>query len=107
MDFTVSDDHRVEIKANKKRRKYLDLSRGLKIAVEHKHNGDTNSNWFAWNGSQRLGMVIGRVGNGRTNRDHPNYSITKISQNTKKSPQDLKKFAVTQTPLKVHQLMLV
>ena len=33
--------------------------------------------------------------------------ITKISQDTEKSPGDLRRLAVTQTPMKNHQLMLV
>ena len=32
---------------------------------------------------------------------------TKIGQNTKKMPGDLRRLAVTQTPVKNHQLMLV
>ena len=36
--------------------------------------------------SQILVKKAGRVGNWRTNRDHPNYTIIKISQNTEKSP---------------------
>ena len=34
------------------------------------------------------------------NRDLPNYSIIEIGQNTEKSPGDLKRLAVTQTPVK-------
>ena len=41
-----------------------------------------------------------RVGNKRMSRDHPNYSIVKISQNTEKSPGDLKRLAISQTPVK-------
>ena len=47
------------------------------------------------------------TGNKRTNGDHPNYCIIEIGQNTEKSPGDLKRPAVTQTPEKVHQLMLL
>ena len=36
-----------------------------------------------------------------------NYSIIKISQNTEKSPGDLRKLAVTQTPVTSRQQMLV
>ena len=43
----------------------------------------------------------------QTSGDHPDYSIIKISQNTEKSPLDLKRLAVTQTPVKDHQLALV
>ena len=39
--------------------------------------------------------------------DHPNYSIIEVSQNTEKSPGDLRRLAITQTPVKDHQLMLV
>ena len=37
---------------------------------------------------------------------HPNYSIVKLGQNTEKSPGDLRRLAVTQTPVKDLQLML-
>ena len=43
----------------------------------------------------------------RISRDHLNYSIVKIGQNTEKSPGDLRRLAVTQNLLKEHQLMLV
>ena len=35
------------------------------------------------------------MGNRRTNRDHPNYSIVEIGQNIEKSLGDLKRLAVT------------
>ena len=38
--------------------------------------------------------------------DHPNYSIVKIGQNTKKSPGDLRRL-VTQTPMENRQRTLV
>ena len=54
-----------------------------------------------------LGMVLknlvrgtGRIGSQRMNRDHPNYCIAKIAQNTEKSPEDLRIFAVYLTPVK-------
>ena len=56
--------------------------------------------------SSRLRKKIGRVENRRTKRFHPNYSIVKICQNTKKIPGNLRRF-VTQNPEKDHQLMLV
>ena len=43
-------------------------------------------------------------GEWRTSGDHPNDSIIENGQNTEKSPADLKRFAVTQTPMKNHQL---
>ena len=60
-------------------------------------------------GTVLKGLVkgAGRVANRRINRDHPNYSIVKIGQNTEKSPGDLRRLDVTQTPMKDHQLTLV
>ena len=39
--------------------------------------------------------------------DHSNYYIIKNGQNTEKSPGDLRRLAVTQTPVKDHQLTLM
>ena len=41
----------------------------------------------------------------RLNGDHPKYSIVEIGQNTKKSPGDLKRLALT--PMKNDQLTLL
>ena len=43
----------------------------------------------------------------RTSEDYPNYYIIENSQNTEKSPGDLRRLAVTQTPVKYHQLKLM
>ena len=48
----------------------------------------------------------GRDGNWRNNRENTNYTI-EIGQNTEKSPGDLRKLAVTQSPGKNNQLTLV
>ena len=68
---------------------------------------NTNNNWSSQSGPQRLTKGTGRVGNRRTNRDHPNYSVVKIDQNTKESSGDMWTLAVTQTPVKYHQLTLM
>ena len=52
------------------------------------------------------GLVKG-LGNRRTSGDNPNYSITEIGQNTEKSPGNLWRLAVTQTPVKDRQLTLM
>ena len=47
-------------------------------------------------------MIIkrpGRLGNWRTGRDYPNDSIAKNGQNPETSPGDLRRLAVTQTPV--------
>ena len=75
--------------------------------MEHGTSSDTNCNCCAWNDPQRLGKGAGKVENQRTTRDHPNYSIVKIGQNTEKNSVDLRRLAITQTPVKGQQLMLV
>ena len=42
-----------------------------------------------------------------TNGDDPNYSIIEIGHNTKKSPGDLRRLAITQTQMEDHQLILM
>ena len=49
----------------------------------------------------------GGLGNKRLSGDHPNYNINRIGQNTEKSPGDLRRLAITQTPVKGHQLTLM
>ena len=82
-------------------------SKWLKKAMEYEIDGDTNSNLCIQNYLQRLGEGAGRVGNQKMSSDHPYYSIIKIGQNTEKSPGDLRRLAVTQTPVKKHQWLLV
>ena len=71
------------------------------------HDGDTSCNWCALYSHQRIGTGTGGLGNKRTSGDHPNYSIVEIGLKTKKSPGEFRRLAVTQTPVKNHQLMLV
>ena len=40
-----------------------------------------------------------------TIEDHPNYNIVELGQNTKKSPGDLRRLDVTQTPVENNQLV--
>ena len=106
MDFAVPADHRVRLNENEKIDKYLDLAWELKITMKHESNSDTNCNWYLWYSHQRIGTMSGGLGNKRSG-DHPNYSIIEISQNTEKSPGDLRKLARTQTSVENHQLTLV
>ena len=48
------------------------------------------------------------AGDGHRRRDQNtrNYSINQIDQNTEKSPSDLRRLAVAQTPMKDHQQTL-
>ena len=59
------------------------------ILIIMESDGDTNCNWCTWYNHQNIGTGTGGLGNKKTFRDHPNYSIIEIGQNTKKSPGDL------------------
>ena len=48
-----------------------------------------------------------KLGNNRTCGGHQNYYIIEIGQNTVTSPGNFRRFAVTQTSLKDHQLTLM
>ena len=75
--------------------------------MEHEGDGDTDCNWCTWNDAKRLGKGARGVRNRKASRDHPNYSIVRIGQNTEKSPGDMRRLAVTQARMKDHQLTLV
>ena len=75
--------------------------------MEHEGNLDKICNRFAHNGSQRHGKWSGWVGIRKTSWNHPNYGVAKIGQNTEKSSGDLRWLAVTQAPVKDHQLTLI
>ena len=49
----------------------------------------------------------GGFGNRRTSGDHQNYSTVKIGHSTEKSPEDLRRPAVSQTPVEDHWLAIV
>ena len=72
--------------------------------MEHESDGDTNCIRYS---HLSIGTETGGLGNKRNSGDHPNNSIVEISQNTKKSPKDLRRLTVTQTPVKNHLLALV
>ena len=97
VDFAVLADHWVKLKVREKKNKYLDLARELKKLWNMKV---TNSHRCAWYSHQRIGKRSGGNGNKRSSVEHPNYSTVKIGQNTEKSPGDLRRLDVTQTPLK-------
>ena len=105
MDFDFLADHRVKLKGSKKKDKYLDLAGELK-KLEYESDGDTNCNWYTRHSHQKIGTGIGGLENKRMSGDHPNNSMVEIGQNTKKSPGELRRLAVTQTPVRNHQLML-
>ena len=109
--FAVPANHSVELKVNKKRYKYLNLSWKLKKkkkkTIEHECDCDTNCNWCTRYTNQRIGIRIGELKNKRASGYHRKYSIVEIGQNTEKSPGDLGRLTVSQTPVKNQLLTLV
>ena len=75
--------------------------------MKHEGDGDTSCNWGTWNSLQMLGRKTGRVDNQRTNRDYLDYGFIELIKNTQKNIGDLRRFAVSQIPVKYHQLTLL
>ena len=112
MDFAFLGDHRVKLKKKQKKNtkkqkqktkqkidKYLDFARELKTM---KHKMTVIPIVIGALGAVTKGLVKGleELGNKRTSGDHPNYSIIKIGKNTEKSPGDLRRLDVAQTPVR-------
>ena len=102
MNFAVQVDHRVKLKGSKKKDKYLDLARELKKLWNMKVTvipiviGALVTFIRGLVQGQEDLEIRGRVVTMK------NYSIVEIGQNTEKSPGDLRRFAITQTPMKDH-----
>ena len=80
---------------------------GMKKTEGHERDNFTNHDWCFSYSHQRIIKGIGGLEHKRTRRDPPSYYIIENSHNTEKSPGDLAKLAVTQTPVKDHQLTLM
>ena len=107
VDFAVLDDHRITLKESEKKDKFLNLAWELKKTVEHESDNYTKHDWCIWYCYQMIIKGIGRLGNKKTTGDRPNYYIIGNDQNTDKSPGELRRLAITQTPLKDYQLTLM
>ena len=57
--------------------------------------------------TKRITKGTGGLDSWRTSKDHPNNCIIENGQNTEKSPVNLRRLAVTQSPVKDHQLTLM
>ena len=79
----------------------------LKETVKHESDNYTNCIWCSWYSYQRIEISIGGLRNNMTSGDHPNNCSIEIGQNTTKSPGDLRRIAVIQTPVKDNQLTLI
>ena len=107
VEFAISADYRVKLKESKNRDNYLDLASELKKNMEDEGDDDTNSNSSVPCNLQMVGRRTGGFGNKTRSGEHPSCSVVKLDQSTKKSPQDLRRVAITQTPVENHQLTLV
>ena len=63
----------------------LDLTKELKITVEHEGNDNTSNRWYAWNTSQRLITDTKGLGIQRKNRNHIDQIISKMNKYTQKN----------------------
>ena len=91
VDFAIPADHRINLKEWEKKDKYLDRARELKKL---------------WNMKVTIVRIIkgpGGFGSWRPSGDHPNNSTIEDGQNLETSPGDLRRLAVTQSPVKDHQ----
>ena len=70
--------------------------------MELKGDGDSNCNRLTRYRYQRTGTKTSGLKNKSTIGDHANNSSVKPGQNNNKSPGDLRRLAVTQTPVKNH-----
>ena len=75
--------------------------------MERESDNYTNCDWCFWHGNLRIIKGPGRFRSWRPSGDHTNNSIIENGQNTEKSPGDLRRLAVTQNPVKDHQLTLM
>ena len=103
VDFSVPVDHRIKLKESEKKNIYLYLARELKKTMEHERDDYINCDWCFWHSKYRIIKRPRGLGSWRTSEDHSNESIIENSQNTGKSPGDLRRLAVKQTAGKTHQ----
>ena len=105
-DFAVPAGQRIKMKECEKKDKYFDLARELKKLRNMKVTIVPIA--IGALGTVTKGLLKGlddlEVG---ARVDHPNNSIIGNGRNTEDSPGDLRKLAVTQTPVKNHQLTLM
>ena len=78
-----------------------------KMADNNNNNNNTNCDWCFLNGNLRLIKGPGGLGRCWPSGDQPNSGIIEDGQNTEKSPGDLRRFDVAQSPVKDHQLTLM
>ena len=74
--------------------------------MEHKNDIDTRCNRETRYSHQNINNGTTGFGNWWTYEDYPNYIMIEISENTEKSPGNLKRLAVTKIRVEDYQLKL-
>ena len=106
-EFYHPSKRQSENQRKRKERRTLMLTANKESCWAGRCNIDTNQSWQVWNGPQRHGKGARRAEKFRSNWEYLDNSIHDIGHNTEKSPGDLRRLAVTQTPMKDHQLTLM
>ena len=91
----------------KRRINTLTLLENWKKAMEPDGDNYINCDWCFWYSNKRIIKGTRWLGSWWPSGDHPNDSIIENGQNTEKSPGDLGRIAITQTPVKDHQPTLM
>ena len=104
VDFAVPVDHRIIWRNVQRRISTSTLLENWKNCGTWR--GQLYQLWF-WYSNKRIIKRPGRLGSWWTGRDYPNDSTVENSQNPETSPEDLRRFAVIQTPVKIYQLTLM
>ena len=69
--------------------------------MEDEGDNYTNCDWCSWYSNQRIIKGTRGFGSWRSSGDHPNYGIIENGKNIEKSSGDLRRLAVTQSPVKL------
>ena len=107
VDFAEPADHRTKLKECKKKDKYLDLARELKKIWNVKVTIISIVIGAFDTVTKGLSKGLKDLEAGGRVETTQNYGIIKNGQNTEKSPEDVRRLAVSQTPVKNHQLKLM
>ena len=75
--------------------------------VKQESDDCTSCNLCSWYIHPKIGTKTWGFEHNGVGRDSPNHGIVEIGQNAEKSPGDLRRLSVTQTPLKNHKLTLM
>ena len=107
VDFAVLADHKVKWKESEKKVLVSRPCYEIAETVERKSYVYKKCNSCSWYSHKRIIKGTGGLENKRPSGNHSKYSSIETDQYTEKSPGDLKRLVVTQTPVKDHQRTLM